>query len=138
MSQENVDLLQNLFAGTSSLEKNALVAALPDLIPQICDPEIEWVEDPRRADGRVFRGHGGVRESWERWLEDFDEWRFDVESIRDHGDRAFVIAVEHGRGSASAAVVSARLYSVVTFRAGKILRYEEFYDESDALAALER
>jgi ketosteroid isomerase-like protein len=48
------------------------------------------------------------------------------------------VAVEHGRGSASAADVSAGVHVVVTFRAGKILRYEEFYDERDALAALER
>jgi ketosteroid isomerase-like protein len=26
---------------------------------------------------------------------------------------------------------------VVTFRAGKVLRYQEFYDQQDALAALE-
>ena len=43
---------------------------------QTSDPEIEWVEDPRRADGRVYRGHEGVRESWERWLENFDRYGF--------------------------------------------------------------
>jgi ketosteroid isomerase-like protein len=46
--------------------------------------------------------------------------------------------VEHGRGSASGADVTARSYQVVTFRDGKVLRYEEFYEERAALAALER
>jgi ketosteroid isomerase-like protein len=138
MSKENVDFLSGLFAGVQGLDKEALLAALPELIAQTCDPEIEWVEDPARADRRVYRGHEGVRESWERWLEDFEEYGFDVESISDHGDRALVVTLEHGRGSASAADVSARTYQVVTFRAGKVLRYEEFYDERDALAALER
>jgi hypothetical protein len=23
----------------------------------ICDPEIEWIEDPQRADSRTYRGH---------------------------------------------------------------------------------
>jgi hypothetical protein len=72
MSQENVDFLTNLFAAADTLDKEALVAALPDFIEQSCDPEIEWVEDPQRADRRVFRGHAGVRESWERWLENFE------------------------------------------------------------------
>jgi ketosteroid isomerase-like protein len=138
MSQENVDLLEGIFAGARDLDKAALLTTLPEMIPQICDPEIEWVEDPTRADGRVYRGHQGVHDSWKRWLENVEEYGFEIESISDHGDRALVAAVEHGRGNASAAEVSAVIYVVVTFRDGKVLRYEEFYDEGRALAALER
>jgi ketosteroid isomerase-like protein len=47
-----------------------------------------------------------------------------------------VVAVEHGRGSVSEAEVSARNYMVFTLRAGKILRYQEFYDEAYALEAV--
>ena len=136
MSQENVDFLAGLFAGAESVDKETMLAALPDVIGQMCDPEIEWVEDPQRADGRVYRGHEGVRESWERWLENFDEYGFEIERIGDHGDRVLVVAVEHGRGSASAAEVSAHIYLVFTFRAGKVLRYQEFYDEGQALEAV--
>ncbi len=81
MSQENVDFLVGLFAGVEALDKEALIAALPDFIEQTCDPDIEWVEDPQRADGRVYRGHEGVRESWQRWLENFEEYGFEVERI---------------------------------------------------------
>jgi ketosteroid isomerase-like protein len=101
------------------------LAALPTLIEEACDPDIEWVEDPQRLDQRVYRGHAGVRESWERWVEDFDAYGFEVERISDHGDRVLVVAVERGRGSTSEADVSARIYTVCTFRAGKILRYQE-------------
>jgi ketosteroid isomerase-like protein len=135
MSQENVDFLAGLFAAAESLDKEALLAALPTLIEQTCDPDIEWVEDPQRADARVYRGHEGVRESWERWLEDFDAWGWEVERITAHGDRVLVVVVEHGRGSASQAEVSGRSYMVCTLRAGKILRYQEFYDEGQALEA---
>src|SRR5215208_7506566 len=136
MSQENVELLEALFTGATDMDKHALLDALPDLIAHTCDPEIEWVEDSRRADMRVYRGHEGVRESWERWLENFDEYGFEIERISDHGDRVLVVAVEHGRGSASAAEVSAHIYLVFTFRAGKVLRYQEFYDEEQALEAV--
>jgi ketosteroid isomerase-like protein len=137
VSQQNVELLEALFAGAQSLDKEAMLAALPQLIPELCDPEIVWVEDPTRADSRTYRGHEGVRASWERWLENFEEYGVEVESMSDHGDRVLVTGVEHGRGRASGAEVSARVYVLCTFRAGKILRYEEFYDEQDALAALD-
>ena len=137
MTQENVDLLKGLFAAADGFDKAELEAALPQMIPELCDPEIEWIEDPKRADGRVYRGHDGVRESWERWLEDFDEYGFEMDSIEDHGERVMVTAVEHARGSASGADVSGHVYMVCTFRDGKMMRYQEFYAEPDARAALE-
>jgi ketosteroid isomerase-like protein len=132
MSQENVEFLQGLFAGAAELDKQALLEALPELIAQTCDPEIEWVEDPQRADRRVYRGHEGVRESWERWLENFDEYGAEVEWMVDCGDKVLVVAREHGRGAASGATISQRIYAVYTFRNDKIARYEEFYDEHSA------
>jgi ketosteroid isomerase-like protein len=135
MSQENVEFLEGLFAGAKEMDKQALLDALPELIAQTCDPEIEWVEDPRRADRRVYRGHEGVRESWERWLENFEEWGFEVERMVDCGDKVLVYAREEGRGSLSGGRVSQRNYIVYTFRDGKVARYEEFYEEQDALEA---
>jgi ketosteroid isomerase-like protein len=93
------------------------------------------VEDPRRADRRVYRGHEGVRESWERWLENFDEYGFEVERIVDGGEKILVIVREEGRGTASGATIGQRNYTVYSFREGKISRYEEFYEERDALQA---
>ena len=135
MSQENVDLMKWLFAAGPEMDKAALLAALPELIAQTCDPEIEWHEDPQRADARVYRGHEGVRESWERWLDQWDEWGGEAERFVDCGDDVLVVLREQGRGARSGAVVSARNFVVITFRDGKILRYREFYDEAAALEA---
>jgi len=135
MSRENVEFLEGLFAGAAEMDKQAMLDALPELIAQACDPDIEWVEDPRRADRRVYRGHDGVRESWERWLENFEEYGFELERIVDCGAKVLVVAREQGRGSLSGASITQRIYSVYTFRAGKIARYEEFYEERDALQA---
>jgi ketosteroid isomerase-like protein len=137
MSQENVDFIRGIVSAAGTMDKETLLAALPEVIAQICDPEIEWVEDPTRADGRVYRGHDGVRESWERWLENFDEYGAEIEALEDHGERVFMAAREHGRGSASSADVSSSIFVIYTFRDGKVLRYQEFYDERDARAALE-
>ena len=42
MLQENVDFVFDLFAGAVALDKDALLAALPDLIEQTCDPDWRW------------------------------------------------------------------------------------------------
>jgi ketosteroid isomerase-like protein len=135
MSQENVEIVTGLYTGVEAMNKEDLLAALPELIRQGCDPEIEWVEDPKRADSRTYRGHDGVLASFERWFEGFDEYGAKLERIVDCGDRVFVAVREEGRGAISGATVGATNYQVITFREGKVLRYQEFYDEADALEA---
>jgi ketosteroid isomerase-like protein len=138
MSQENVELVEGLLGGAVGTDKQALLAALPELIAQTCDPAIEWVEDPQRADGRVYHGHEGVRESFESWLEHWDEYGAEVERVVDCGEDVLVVGREHGTGSASGASVSSRIFVVFTIRAGKIARYREFYEEQAALEAVGR
>jgi ketosteroid isomerase-like protein len=135
MSQENVEFVKGLLAGAADMDKQALLAALPQLIAQACDPGIEWVEDPQRADGQVYRGHGGVKQAFERWLEQWDEYGYEAERYVDCGDEVLVVARERGRGMTSGASVSSHIYSVWTIRASKIARYREFYDEQTALEA---
>jgi ketosteroid isomerase-like protein len=135
MSQQDVELVRSLFDGMGNADKEALLQMLPELIEQTFDPEIEWVEDPQRADSRTYRGHAGVRESFERWMEGFDNYSFDVEDVIDCGDNVLVIAREHARGAASGAAISSRNYFVLTLRNGKLLRYREFYDGDAARRA---
>jgi hypothetical protein len=46
MSREDVEIVRGLFTGVATADKQALLDALPQIIAQACDPEIEWVEDP--------------------------------------------------------------------------------------------
>jgi ketosteroid isomerase-like protein len=135
VSQENVDFVKALTTRSEGFDRDELVAALPAFVEALCDPEVEWIEDPQRADGRVYRGHAGVLESWKLWLDQFDEWGWEAEQIVDCGDDVLVYAREHGRGASSGARVSARIFTVWTIREGKLLRYREFYDEQAALEA---
>jgi ketosteroid isomerase-like protein len=135
MSQENVDFVRGLFAAAGEMDKETLLAALPEMVPQTCDPEIEWIEDPRRADARTYHGHQGVIESWARWLENFDDHSAELEDIRDCGDRVLVTSRESVRSRGSEVTLSQRSFQVLTFRGGKILRYQEFYDETAAREA---
>ena len=136
MSQENVEFVESLLAGVADLDRQALLAALPELIAQVADPDIEWVEEPQNVDGRVYRGHDGVQESIERWLDQWNEFGYEAERNVDCGDDVLVVGQERGRGMTSGASVTSRHYSVWTIRAGKIARYREFYDEQTALKAV--
>ena len=135
VSQKDVDLVRGLYAA-GSMDKEQLLAALPDLIRQACDPEIEWVEDPERADGRTYRGHDGVLQSFQQWLDQFSEYGFEPDRFVDCGDDVLVVARERGRGAASGAAVTGLIYQVVTLRNDKVLRFQEFYDEAAALGAV--
>jgi hypothetical protein len=42
--------VEGLLGAVESMDKEAMLAALPDVIARTCDPSIEWVEDPQRAD----------------------------------------------------------------------------------------
>ena len=136
MSRENVEFVESLLAGVADLDRQALLAALPELITQVADPDIEWVEEPQNVDGRVYHGYDGVRQSIERWLDQWDEFGYEAERFVDCGDDVLVVGREHGRGMTSGASVTSRHYSVWTIRAGKIARYREFYDERAALKAV--
>jgi ketosteroid isomerase-like protein len=136
MSAENVAFVRGLFEGAAELDKQAILALLPELVPQVFTEDAEWVEDPKRADQHVWRGHDGICESWRRWLDQWGDWSFEIRGIEDHGDQVFVVAREHGRGSSSGAEVEADNFIVLTFRDGKIARYQEFYDEREGRAAL--
>jgi ketosteroid isomerase-like protein len=136
VSRQNVELVEGLVAGVAGLDMQALLAALPELIAQTCTPDIEWIEDPERADSHTYHGHDAVQRSWKRWLEQWDEYGFEAEQFIDCGEDVLVVSREHGRGVASGASVSSLHYAVLTIRAGKIARFREFYNEHAALKAV--
>jgi ketosteroid isomerase-like protein len=136
MSAENVEFVKGLVSATDSLSQEEMLAALPAMIAEACDPEIEFVETPERVDARTYRGHEGVLEAWTRWLEQWEEYSYEVDRVEDHGERVLCVTNEQGRGKGSGAPGGAILYAVFTIRGGKISRYEEFYDEAAARATL--
>ena len=117
------------------MDKQALLATLPEIIAQTCDLDIEWTEDPTRAYSQIRRGHAGVRESWERWLEGFEQYSFEVEQIIDGGDDVLVLRRGQAQGATSGTPVHSRTCAVMTIRDGKLLRYRELSDERAARRA---
>jgi ketosteroid isomerase-like protein len=136
VSEENVAVVRAIFETGATASKDAILEALPEAIPALFHPDAEWVEAPERVDSKTYRGYDGIRASFERWLEEWDDYRFEAESFEDHGDDVLVVSRESGEGHESGASTGATVYAVMTFRDGKVSRYREFYDEATARAAL--
>jgi ketosteroid isomerase-like protein len=83
----------------------------------------------------VYHGADGYRRFWRLWLDAFEDIRWDLEEIRDFGDKVLVRARQSGRGSGSGVVVSESVFQLFTFRRGLVLRQEDFVDREEALRA---
>jgi ketosteroid isomerase-like protein len=130
MSQENVELVACFYEPATS--KAELLTAMPRTMA-FCHPEVEWTS---REDGLTYRGREGVKQALERWLESFDEYSYEVQRIIDGGgDDVLVVGLEAARGAMSGAEVRSVNHELLTVRDGMIVRFREFYDESEALEA---
>lgn len=130
MSRENVELVARFYEPATS--KAELLSAMPRTMG-FCHPQVEWTS---REDGLTYRGREGVREALERWLESFEEYRYEVERIIDcGGNDVLVVGLEVGKGAMSGADVRSVNHELLTVRDGMIVRFREFYDEGRSLGA---
>ena len=136
MSEDNVAFVRGFFDGAAGLDKQALLDILPEAVPQAFTEDARWEEDPGRADRQVWEGHEGICASFRRWLDQWDDYGFELRDLEDHGEQVFAVMEERARGQSSGVEVTATNHLVMTFRDGKISHYQEFYDEQQARAAL--
>jgi ketosteroid isomerase-like protein len=136
MSEANVAIVRAIFEGGGATSKEAILAALPEVVPALFHPDAEWIEAPERVDSKIYRGHEGIRESFVRWLDQWSDYRATAERFEDHGDQVLVVVNESGEGHGSGASTDATIYALFTFRGGKVSRYREFYDETAARASI--
>jgi ketosteroid isomerase-like protein len=131
MSQENVEVIRRMYERW--LEND------PSLF-EAFDPEIELHPDPA-ADwvgvDDIYRGHDGVRSYMRQVYEALEDYRPEIEELREAGDKVITLAIEHGRGRGSGATVEARKTAHVwTMRANRAIRLDLYLDRDQALQAL--
>jgi len=100
------------------------------------DPEIEGHTPLSSTKGTPYRGHEGVRQ----WIADIDEqfedWYSRPDEFRDVGDgRVLVLGELHMRGRESGIEFDQPMGWLLTFRDGKLCRYEVFADRDEARRA---
>jgi ketosteroid isomerase-like protein len=128
MSQENVELVQALYAAWNASGGEAPLALI--------DPEIVVeVMDGRFLDG-TYVGYAGVLELLEAFWDAFTDHRIDVEQLLPADDEVVVTVHYYGLGSRSGVAVDLRAWHVWQWRDGKAVRWRVIATREEALAAV--
>jgi len=120
MSQENVEVVRRF-----------LLAEVEDAMAY-ADPGIVW----NPAEESAGHGHDAVRESLDRWKAEWEDYALLPEAFEHVGDRVLVTVRVKGRGRGSGVEIDARFYDVYTLNHGKIVRMDQFTEQSEAFEAV--
>jgi ketosteroid isomerase-like protein len=88
-----------------------------------------------RGDASIGHGREELVATIAEWVGEFDEWREDIEEIRELGGKVCVVATQHGRGKGSGVEVEAHYSLLYEVHEGKITRMTMFRGPSDAFEA---
>ena len=128
MSRENVEIVRASF---ESFQRGDYDAAM-----DVFDPEIEY-DLTHFPDGKVYRGHDGVREAFRIWMGTWDDFRQELDELIDGGDTEVIAVVrEFGRGKGSGIALERPTVGLWTMRDGKAVRIRFFERREDALEAV--
>jgi ketosteroid isomerase-like protein len=132
VSAENVEIVRRALEAWQRDDLDSFLSVI--------DPNVELLTAIERGlghAGRIFRGHEGMRENWNLWRTEFDDFWIETDEIRDLGrGRVLNLAHTRFRGRASGIMVESQLALVVTLRDGKIVRSEDYLSHKEALKAV--
>jgi ketosteroid isomerase-like protein len=127
MTAESVDLVSRAFGAFNRRDEAELL--------NLCHPDIEWIPMRPSLQGRVYRGHDGVREALADVGTEFEEVRNDPRRWLEVGERIVVagrIVAKERLGGLRIDIPGAWLCEV---REGKVAYVRAFPDEEAALSA---
>ena len=94
-------------------------------------PEV-FVDVGTRADRSSGRGRAFLLETIASWVAAFEDWREDIEEVRDVDGRVYVAAMQHGRGKETGIEVTQRYGIVYDLAEGLIVEMRMFPRPEDA------
>jgi ketosteroid isomerase-like protein len=140
MSRENVEFVKALYPrpdtdvctlfrdeGTFGRMREVLSAVLTD------DFESVFVFP---GETRASPGLDGFRKHWLDWLEPWETYRTAIDEVIDAGDRVLLLLRDHGRREGMDAEVEIIGASIATVREGKLARWTDYADRTDAFEAI--
>jgi ketosteroid isomerase-like protein len=108
-----------------------------DVDADLVDSEVE-LHTPLSPAAASYQGHDGIRERVAEVEGRFEELRFEVNELRELDDgRVLATGVAHVRGHGSDIELDQPLEWLLTFRDGRLLRYEAFTDQEEHPAGVE-
>ena len=126
MSRESVELIQRMYEAFYRGDFDGALAYY--------DPEVE-VDASMRVDEGIGHGRDAVYAMVARWLGAWDEWREEIEEMRDLGGQVLVVSKQRGRAKGSGIEVETRYAVLYEIRDGKITRLAIYSKPAEALEA---
>jgi ketosteroid isomerase-like protein len=125
MSQENVEIMEALYAAIERVDLDAFLA--------LSHPEIEFHSMIAEAEGGDFRGHDGVREWWRSVIESLGvrPGAEQTESFRDRGISRFRLS-----GTIEGVAVPQTMWMAWRVRDGLVAWWSTYRTEEEALEAV--
>jgi ketosteroid isomerase-like protein len=128
MSRENVE---RFAAAVEAFNREGIEAILA-----IADPEIEWTMDAGWLEDQTYKGHDGLRKLSAMFVENLDDYRWDVERVIDSGDRVAALVYQRGRAKEGGVPIEGPIGVVVEFRDGAAIRVWNYFEWRSALEAV--
>jgi ketosteroid isomerase-like protein len=126
MSEENVEIVRRMYEAFHRGDADGALAHF--------DPEVV-VDASRRVDGGIGHGREELSKIIIRWVGTFNEWREEIEEMRDLGNLVYVVATQRGRGKGSGVEVENRYALLYELRGDKITRMTVYQEPAQALEA---
>jgi ketosteroid isomerase-like protein len=124
MSKEYVDLLREMY-WRRTLEE----------FGESLHPEAEFHQASVIPDTDDYYGRQEVLRGIQRWLDEWETFRYIPEDLTDLGERVFMRVRLTGRAKASGIALEQRIFHLWEFRDGMPWRCDVFFDEEQALEA---
>jgi ketosteroid isomerase-like protein len=126
MSQENVEAVRR---------QQEHFNQSGEVLPEIYDSDAEWMAAREDPDAATHRGLEAIRGYFAQWTGMFEGIDFRAEELIDAGDKVFAWIRFSGKGITSGAPVEMEQAQIWTFREGKVVRVEEYFDRAEAVEA---
>ena len=128
ISNQNIEIVQAAFDAYFRGDESAMLDhAAPDVVV---------TQFPDQPDVQDYHGHEGLLQVMAEWTDTWDDWSVEILHIREIGDRVLVDARQRGRGKGSGAPFEVEVAFVFTVRHEKIVRWQMFHSEQQALEAV--
>jgi ketosteroid isomerase-like protein len=129
MSQENVEIVREVFKDFNSEDIGRIVAAVHPELEVVIPPEVS-------AEPDTYLGPEGIRRYFQSFQDAMDEIRFEPERLWDAGDSVVVSLRVTAKGRQTAIAVEQRSAGVWTIRDGQIIRVRSYASLAAALQAV--
>jgi hypothetical protein len=125
VTTEYVDRLRTIYASRTLVE-----------FGEALHPDAVFNQDATIPDTDDYYGRDEFVRGTQRWLDEWERFRYIPEEIVDLGERVYMHVRLRGRAKASGIEIDRVIYHLWTFKDGMPWRCEVFFDEAQALEAV--